>query len=140
MSGAQSSALDQFAADVSGRSGISRNRGGPLEASTTAPAPLSSSKSGHLSTTPASTLSTDYNSLAVISSTLSLSTASLTTGSAAEQHDNSTAAVVATKTLTESRKPRLQARTNATVILDRNTAVPQHFNSYPPLSRNLDRS
>ncbi|CAG9534297.1 unnamed protein product [Cercopithifilaria johnstoni] len=132
MSGAQSSSLGQFIVEVPGRNRISKNSGSPLGASTITLPTKSSSTSETLSTTPVSILSTDvtdYDPLAVISPALSVSTTSNTIGSVekftVQQHVNSTATTAdEKKTLAELRKSQLQAcRSNATVILNRNTAI-----------------
>lgn len=131
MSEVQSSSLDQFVVEVSRRSKISKNCRGTLEASAVTLAAESSSTSETVSTTPLSTRSTgasDYGSLAVISSALSVSTASPTIGSdtksTAQQHFSITATTVdGKKAPAELYKPQRQAHSSATVILNRNTVV-----------------
>uniref|UniRef100_A0A2K6W815 BTB domain-containing protein n=1 Tax=Onchocerca volvulus TaxID=6282 RepID=A0A2K6W815_ONCVO len=124
MSEAKSSAVK-----VSRKSRTSKNCRQPVEASITTIAAESSSTSE--STTPLSTRSTefnDYGSLAILSSALSLSSASLIVGSAAkfttQRHFNITATAVNRKRAhAELCKPQLPAPTNATLILNRNTVI-----------------
>ncbi|VBB25429.1 unnamed protein product [Acanthocheilonema viteae] len=131
MSGAQSSSLDQFLAEVSRRKRISKSCGAHPEAPAVTLPTESSSTTAVLSTTPASTHSADCHSLPVVPSPSSLSTSSLvasTAKSTAQQHLNGTATTAAgKKTIAELRKLQLQAQSNATVILNRNTAVPYRF-------------
>uniref|UniRef100_A0A158Q812 BTB domain-containing protein n=1 Tax=Elaeophora elaphi TaxID=1147741 RepID=A0A158Q812_9BILA len=130
MSEALNSSSDRVVAEVSRRSRISRNCSGNLEAFTVTPSTKSSSTNEVLSTTATSTLSNDFtncDSLVMLSSALSVSTDSLTVRSAAKStthHVSSTATTAdMKKARAELRKAQLQARSSATVILDKNTVI-----------------
>uniref|UniRef100_A0AAF5PVJ0 BTB domain-containing protein n=2 Tax=Wuchereria bancrofti TaxID=6293 RepID=A0AAF5PVJ0_WUCBA len=129
MSEAQSSSLDQFVEEASRRSKNCRN---PREESIVPLTTKSSSISEALSITPSSsTQSTDindYDSLAVISSALSVSTASLnidsTVNSITQQHFNTTVTTIDGKKIPiELYKSQQKARSSATIILNRNIAI-----------------
>ncbi|MCP9259706.1 hypothetical protein DINM_002942 [Dirofilaria immitis] len=126
MSEEKNSTLNQFVVEISRRT--------VEEASTVAIADKSSTTSDATSITPLSTHSTDpneYGSISPLSSTLSISSASLTIKSSTkhtvQQHLNNTVTIVDEKKriLTELCKSQsqLQASTNATVILNKDTVI-----------------